>query len=164
MPLDGSYNAVESYELDTNQDSFGTLILVGDGASPEVFHVVAGLGDIDGPNQSVNVIERRTHSSTSRYMGKSAGVVNAGEISFPVAYVTDNPSHSDDSTFGLGYLFINGIRRNMRIASAKRPDGSRNIRQFVGWVSEFGETHPVEGRDERNTTIQIDGDIQTVEA
>lgn len=163
MPL-VSNQPVESYELDTNQDSFGTLILIGDGASPEVFHVIAGLGDIEGPNQSVNVIERRTHSSASRYMGKSAGVVNAGEISFPVAYVTDNPSHSDDSDFGLGYLFINGTRRNMQIASALRADGTRNIRQFVGWVSEFGESHPVEGRDERQTTIQIDGAIETIVA
>jgi hypothetical protein len=161
MPLVGN-EPVESYPLDTNQDSWGTLILVGDGASPEVFHVIAGLGDIDGPSQSRNVIERRTHSSASAYMGKSSGVINAGEISFPVAYVANNPSHSDTSTFGLGYLFINGTRRNMQIASSKRADGTRNIRQFVGWVSEFGESHPVEGRDERDTTIQIDGPITTI--
>lgn len=163
MPLDGSNNPVESYELDTYQDAFGTLILVSDGGSPEVFHVVAGVGDIDGPNQSVNVVERRTHSSGSRYMSKSPGVVNAGEISFDVAYRGDNPSHSDTSPFGLGYLFINGVRRNMQIASSKLEDGTRIIRQFVGWVSEFGESHPVEGHDVRSTTIQIDGAIEVVE-
>lgn len=164
MPLDGSNNPVESYELDTYQDAFGTLVMIGDGASPEVFHVVSGVGDIDGPNQSVNVIERRTHSSGSRYMSKSPGVVNAGEISFPVAYRADNPSHSDTSTFGLGYLFINGLRRNVRLASAKREDGTRNIREFVGWVSEFAESHPVEGHVTRDTTIQIDGEIDTIVA
>lgn len=161
MPLVGN-NPVESYELDTYQDSYGTIILIGDGASPEVFHVIAGLGDIDGPNQSVNVVERLTHSTGTRYKGKSPGMVNAGEISFPVNYRSDNPSHSDSSTFGLGYLFINGIRRHVQLASAKREDGTRNIRQFTGWVSEFAEAHPVEGHDSRDTTIQIDGTITTI--
>jgi hypothetical protein len=95
-------------------------------------------------------------------MSKSPGVVNAGEISFDVAYRGDNPSHSDTSTFGLGYLFINGVRRNMQIASSKLEDGTRIIRQFVGWVSEFAEAHPVEGHDVRSTTIQIDGAIEDV--
>jgi hypothetical protein len=163
MPLDANLDLIESYELDTYQDSYGTLILIGDGASPEVFHGIAGLGDISGPESSVNVVERLTHSTGSRYKGKSPGMIDAGEISVPVNYAFDNPSHADDTDYGLGYLFKTSTRRNMKIVSAKREDGSRVSRQFLGWVSQFSESHPVEGHSVRETTIQIDGEMEDAE-
>jgi hypothetical protein len=151
----------ESYTLDTYRNAYGTLILVGDGnSSGEVFHVVAGVGNIDGPNTSTSVVERLTHSTGNRYKGKDPGMIDPGSLKFPVAFDPSNPSHNADATaphpFGLEYLYINQLKRNMQIATPK-PGGGYEARQFRGFVSELGESYPVEGRMDRNCTIQIDG-------
>lgn len=139
--------------------AYGTKIQVGNGASPEVFTTIDNLGDIDGPGVSVNVNDTTSHSTGSPYRGKTPGLIDAGAISFPVFYNPTLPTHSDTNTIGLGYLFKNRIKRNFRIVGT---DPSATTRQFLGFVSEFSESYPVEGIQTRDTTIEIDGAITVV--
>lgn len=158
MPLVGGLPS-ESYTLDTYTASYGTILMVGDGESPETYHVIAGVGDIEGPNQSINVNDKTTHSTGVPYRGKAPGLIDAGQLSFPVNYEVANPSHSDTSTYGLGYLFKNRETRNWRLVGT---DPSQTTRQFRGFISEFSESYPVEGGAVRDTTIDIDGEISVV--
>lgn len=157
----------ESYTLDTYRNAYGTLILVADNASTPVFHVIAGVGNIDGPSTSTSVVERLTHSTGNRYKGKDPGMIDPGSIKFPVAFDPSNISHNADATantnhpFGLEYLFKTQTKRDFQIATPK-PTGGYEARQFRGFISELGESYPVEGRMDRNVTIQIDGLISAV--
>lgn len=151
----------ESYDLDTYHNSYGTLICVSDGAGTPVMHIIAGVGDIDGPNRSINVTERLTHSTGSAYKGKDPGMIDAGQLQFPVNYDPANESHGDVEVYGLGYLFKNRVKRTWWIVSAPNDDGTRDVRSFRGFVSEMGESHPVEGRDMVDVTVEIDGPITT---
>lgn len=151
----------ESYTLDTYRNAYGTLILVEDNATTPVFHIIAGVGDIDGPSRAISVTERVTHSTSSAYKGKDPGMIDAGTLSFPVAFDPTNASHSDTATgtyFGLGAIFNKREKRRFQLATPKEA-GGYEMRQFRGFISELGESYPVEGRMDRNCTIQIDGTI-----
>jgi hypothetical protein len=165
MPLTAGV-ITESYTLDTYRNSHGFALLISDNATTPVFHAIAGLGDVDGPNRSRNVIERNTHSTTGGYVGKDPGTKNAGELKVTVAFDPSNMSHSHDATlnsahpFGLGWLYDSGAKRLMHYATPKPVDvGGYEVFEFRGWISELGEAYPVEGRMDRTVTIQIDGGI-----
>lgn len=151
----------ESYELAPYVNAFGTIIMVEDGNSPATYRIIAGVGDIDGPGQTLNVNDKTSHSTASSFRGKGPGLKDAGALSFPVYYDPSNPSHSDSSTYGLGYMWLNGSVRQWRIA-VKDASGTYHQRQFRGFMSEFGESFPVEGGQVRQTKIEIDGALNTV--
>jgi hypothetical protein len=156
MPL---WVPVESYELATGEESFGTIIRVSDGDSPETFHAIAGVGDIDGPNETVNVVEVRTHSTGNPYPNARPGVFGLTSLSFPVYFDPANPSHSYTSDFGLGYMLKNRVRRTWQIIY---PDDANTTYEFSGFVSELGNSSPVDGINERSCTLTIDGGITEI--
>jgi hypothetical protein len=161
MPLIGN-TPTESYELASYVNAYGTIIMVSDSASsPEVYHVIAGVGDIDGPTQTMNVNDKTSHSTNSPFRGKGQGLIDAGNLTFPVWYDPANPSHSASSPFGLEFLWKNRLYRNWRIA-VKDANGNYRQRQFRGFISSFGESYPVEGGQARDTTIEIDGALNDV--
>ena len=161
MPLVGN-TPTESYTLDTYVNAYGTIIMVEDGQSPSTYRVIAGVGDIDGPTQSMTIHPKTTHSTNSPYAGKAPGLIDAGSLSFPVYYDPANPSHSDSSTFGLGYMWKNQSVRQWRIA-VKDSAGNYRQRQFRGFVSNFGEAYSVEGGAQtRDTKVDIDGPLNDV--
>jgi hypothetical protein len=135
--------------------------MVDDGLSPSTFRIIAGVGDIDGPSQTMNVNDKTSHSTNSPYKGKGIGLIDAGSLTFPVFYDPTNVSHSDSSVFGLGYMWLNRSTRQWRIA-VKDENGTYHQRQFRGFISEFGESYPVEGGQVRQTKIEIDGALNTV--
>jgi hypothetical protein len=142
--------------------SINTLIQVrATGASPYTYLTIENLNDIDGPNVSMNVNDTTSHSTTGGYAGKSPGLIDAGEISFPMFYnAALIPTHSETSPNGLGYMFLNRQKRIFRIVA---PDPSATTRYFTGFVSNYSETHSVRGIDTKDVTISIDGPISTVE-
>lgn len=150
---------IESYELATGDSSFGTIIRVGDGESPEVFHTIAGVGDIDGPNETVNTQEVRTHSTGNPFPNVRPTTFGVSTISFPVYFVASNPSHSYTSDFGLGFMKNERAVRNWQIIY---PDEENTTYQFRGFISELGGSSPVDGISERTCTVTIDGAIEEV--
>lgn len=155
------YEPVESYELDTGESSYGTIIMVADTdiASPLTYHAIAGVGDIDGPNESVGVNETLTHSTGRPYKNKRPGLIDPGEFSFPVNYDPANPSHSRTSTYGLAYIFKERIVADWLVIY---PDDANTTLRFRGFISELGTSSPVEGVGVRTTTITIDGQPEEI--
>lgn len=132
--------------------AFGTLIQVGDGSSPETFHTIAGVGDIDGPGVSVDEFETTNHSTGTPHKTWVPTLIDDGSIAFPMFYQPTHPTHSLTSTYGLEYLFQNRVTRNFRIVT---PDPSTTKRQFAGFVKDMGESYPVAGVMVRDVTIRI---------
>lgn len=150
---------VESYELATGESSFGTIIRVSDGQSPDTFHTIAGVGDIDGPNESLNTQEVRTHSTGNLFPNVRPTTFALPTLSFPVYFDPANPSHSYSSIFGLGYLLRNRARRLWQVIY---PDDANTTYQFYGYVTELGASAPVDGINERSCTISIDCAIEEI--
>lgn len=150
---------VESYELATGDSSFGTIIRVSDGESPETFHTIAGVGDIDGPNEALNTQEVRTHSTGNLFPNVRPTTFQVPTLSFPVYFDPANPSHSYTSEFGLGYMLRNRAVRTWQIIY---PDEANTTFEFSGFVSELSAAAPVDGINERSCTITIDGAISEV--
>ena len=151
---------IEAYELATGDDSYGTIIRVSDGDSPETFHAIAGVGNISGPNKSAAVTEVLTHSTGVPYKNKRPGIIDSGEFSFPCNFDPANPSHSLTSVFGLGYMMEN---RSIRTWQVIYPDASNTTIEFQGFVSQIGSNSPVEGVRTGDTTITIDGAVTEVD-
>lgn len=138
----------------------GTLIQIADmTASPVTFHTIENVGDIEGPGQSTEVLDTSSHSTGDNYAGKSPGMIDAGQLSFPVFYNPTFATHSDTSAYGLGKIFKDQTKVLFRIVGT---DASSTTREFLGFVSEFSESYPVRGIQTRNTTIEIDGEIEVV--
>ena len=150
---------VESYKLATGESSFGTIIRISDGDSPETFHAVAGVGDIDGPSESVNTQEVRTHSTGNLFPNIRPTTMGVPTLTFPVYFQPSNPSHSYSSIFGLGYLLRNRARRKIQVI---HPDDDNTTYQFYGYVTELTEAAPVDGISTRTCTISVDGAIDEI--
>ncbi len=140
--------------LATGIAAFGTLIKVGDGASPQTFYTVAGVTDIDGPGSSVDEAETTSHSTGSPHRTFIPTLIDDGEISFPCNFDPAHATHSITSTYGLEYLFQNRQVRAFQI-HANKSDGTKQIRQFNAFVKDLGESYPVDGIQVRDVTLRI---------
>ncbi len=139
--------------------AFGTKIKVGDGASPQVFYIVSGVGDIS-LKESMDKKEKTSHSSTQRRR-QFLPTLRNGTLSFPCNFDPADDTHSITSTYGLEYLYRNGLTRAFQILSLKA-DGSTSTRQFDGFVADMGEKYDVDGIQTRDVEIQINTDPSSV--
>jgi len=138
--------------------SFGTQIRVGDGLSPQTFHLISGVGTITGPKTALASKESTAHSSLSPHRTFVPTLIDDGSLSFPVFWNESDPTHSGNSdggvvsTYSLYYLFENRVIRAFKISNA---DPSSTTRQFQGFVSQLGETYAVDGLQVRDIAIMI---------
>jgi hypothetical protein len=132
--------------------SFGTLLKVGDGASPQSFHTITGVGNIKGPNTNVSEKETTSHSTSSPHRTYIPTLIEDGDLSFPIFYQPTDPTHSISSTYGLEYLFQNRVVRAFVLQAT---DPSTTSRQFNAFVKSMGENYDVDGLILRDVTIRI---------
>lgn len=147
-------------DLATGIAAYGTLLQYKRRTgSPLFYRTIAGVGDIDGPGSSRNVLDKTTHSTGGNRRAKVAGLIDSGELSFPVFYDPEHPTH--DELTGLGAIYESGETVDWRIHTRK-DDGAYVIREFEGFVSTFGESYPIDGIQTRDTTVVISGALTTV--
>ena len=81
--------------------AIGTLLQVGNGASPELFSSVANIGDITGPTTQVAVVDVTSHTSPAApYRQKVPTLIDPGTLTIPVYIV---PASGAPSPYGPGY-------------------------------------------------------------
>lgn len=141
-------------DLATGIASFGTLIKVGNGSSPQVFYTIAGVKDIDISGPSVDEVETTTHSTGSPHRTFKPTLIDDGSISFECNFDPTHDTHSLTVVYGLAYLFQNRTTRAFQILT-NNSDGSQQTRQFQGFVQELSESYTVDGLNIRNVTIRI---------
>jgi len=145
--------------------AIGTLLQIGNGASPEVFNSIANIGDITGPGTSAAVVDVTSHTSVSApWRSKIPTLLDAGDITLPL-YV--DPSSGAPATSGgywganfaagLGRLFANrgqspGVPYNFKIIYI---DGTTD--EFQGFITKYSRKSPVAGVYTADVTITITG-------
>lgn len=92
--------------------AYGTLLKMGDGATPEVFSTVAEVLDIDLPEISANYEEVTSHDSNG-WEESVATLLSGGEPGFKVNWIPANATHNE--TTGMLYAALNRVRKNWKI-------------------------------------------------
>jgi hypothetical protein len=134
--------------------AFGTLLKLGDtdggGGS---YTTIAEVLDIDGPSMSADTIDTTHHSSASAARQHIISLIDAGEVSFEVNFLPQDATHDENS--GLIYVFKNRKKRGFQLVFD--PSGTPMTLTFVGSVTGFGPSAPVEGKLTASVTLKVDG-------
>ena len=130
--------------------SFGTLLKIGDGATPtEAFTTIAEVMDISGPEFTRDTEEVTNHSSTGGYKEYIATLKDAGNVSFDLNFT------NAATQLALATDFENGTVRNFKIVFPL-PTGNTTL-GFAGIVTNLGLDAPVQGILRRGVEIQVTG-------
>jgi hypothetical protein len=138
--------------------SYGTLLQMGDGATPENFATIAGVGDIAGPAISRDLVEVTSHSSEDGYEEQVPTIKRSGNVTFPLRWDPDDPTHDGET----------GI---LALVQADEPTNFREVYPRIGkmwtfsaYVTAFNTTAPVAGVAGADVTMKITGRPQLVAA
>lgn len=132
--------------------SFGTLLKMGDGASPEVFTTIAEVLDISGPSLALDTEETTSHSSTGGWEEFVATILRSGEVSFSVNYDPVGATH--DASTGLISDMENRTLRNFQLVF---PDTGSTTWSFAAYVTGFEPGMPVAGKLSADVSLKISG-------
>lgn len=135
------------------KSSFGTLLKIGDGASPENFTTVAEVKDITGPDIKTDFEDVTTHDSAAAGNFKEwlATLQDGGEVKAEVHWVPTDTTHiriQTDQT--------NRVLRNYQIVW---PMFSNKTASFAAYVSGFPFKSPIKGVASRELTLRITGPV-----
>lgn len=132
--------------------AFGIQLQIGNGGGPEVFTTIAELRDIDGPDMSMDTIDVSNQSSPGAWREKIAGLLDAGDITFDIAFVPTNATHN----FSAGLLrdMTNRTRRNFRLVF---PNAGATTWTIPAYVTGFSPSGPVEDALTASITLTVAG-------
>lgn len=132
--------------------SFGTLLKIGDGASPEVFTTIAEVKDITGPELSVDTEDVTSHGSTGGWEEVIPTILRSGSVNFDLNFVPTNATHS--YTAGLLHDMVNKTLRNFQLVL---PDTGATTWAFSAYVTKFPPAMPVKGALKASVSLKISG-------
>jgi len=134
---------------------FGTLIKIGNAASPEVFTAIAECKDINGPNMSQEFAEFTHQQSPSGFREYKPTFKNSGDVTFKCNFLPDNTTQGF-STAGLLKDFADQTLRNFQLLF---PDTGSTLASFNAYVANIGPTAPMANALELNVTLRITGAV-----
>lgn len=71
---------------------YGTILRYGDGGSPQTFAEIGEVGDFED-GDTIELVEVTNHQSPNNRREYIAGLKDGAEISFPVNYIPEDPTH-----------------------------------------------------------------------
>ena len=128
----------------------GTLLQLGNSASPIVYTTIAEVKTFTGPGGTATVIDVTDLSSTSKE--KRMGLADEGQLSFTINYIPNNTNHAQ----------LRSLRAARTLSNFKIVwnDGSpASTWTFTGYVLGFAVSGAVDAVIEANVTIEISGSI-----
>jgi hypothetical protein len=135
------------------RSSFGTLLKIGDGASPtEAFTTIAEVRDISGPSIAVGTEEVTSHDSAG-WREYIPTLLEGGEVTFDLNF---NAAATQGFTGGLYDDMIDKTLRNFQILL---PTTTAKTGAFKAYVTGFELSAPVEGVLTASVTLMISGSI-----
>ena len=127
---------------------YGTLLKMGDGASPEVFTTIGEVGDFEDSDDT-ELVEATNHDSLGSRREYIAGLIDGAEIQFPVNYIPDHATH-DRST---------GLRSKLRTTvnfRLEEPGNDEGI-EFAAVVMGITRAFPVADKMTMTVTLKKTG-------
>lgn len=134
--------------------SFGVLLKVGDGGTPETFASVMNVGDVDGPDLSLDTEEITNHGSANGWDEHVGTILRGGELSTSVNFLPTDATH--DMATGLQANMINRTKRNFQLIY---PDGGSNGYQFTALVTGWKALAPVKGVLRADLKLKLTGQV-----
>ena len=128
-----------------------TYLKRGDGATPEIFTMIAEVGDIDGLALKRQMEDATSHSSAG-WEEKKPTMKSGGQVKFPVNFVPSNATHS--ATAGIAYDWLNGTLHNYQMIY---PDGT--TWSFACYVAELNIKPAVKGILKADVVLDLTGPI-----
>jgi predicted secreted protein len=118
--------------------AFGTLLKIGDGATPETFTTILHVGNITAPAIKSETKDATAHDSTGGWKEFKPTLLSVGNVKFPVWYVPSAATHN--ATTGLLADVVNRTLRNFQIVYPGAVTWT-----FGAYVDEFAPKAPVDG-------------------
>jgi hypothetical protein len=137
--------------------SFGTFLKAGDGLSPETFATVVNVGDIDGPDMSLETEDITNHGSADGWAEFIGTILDGGEVSFPINYLPTDPTH--DMNTGLQADMVNRTLRNYQLVY---PDPGGNGYAFAALVTGFKAGAAVKGKLTADVKLKVSGPVTEI--
>ena len=130
---------------------FGTLLKMGDGASPEVFTTVAEVTNIAGPSLATESIDVTSHDSASNHREHIPSLRDAGELSFSVNYLPGDNTHKQAATGLLG-AYQSRTVKNWELVF---PDAATTTWSLTGFINGFSPTGPTDDKLSADVSIKM---------
>lgn len=133
----------------------GVAIQIGDGGSPEQFATIAEVPSFDGPNETMEFVDKTTLQSTGGYREWLPHLKDGGEVTIPMRF---DPTHpTQDGQTGLKQKYNDRDRTNFRIDCG--PAGVSIRFDFAAYVQNVGLAVAVDNLIERPVTLKVDGPV-----
>lgn len=133
--------------------SFGTLLKIGDGATPiEGFTTIAEVRDIGGPKLEQGTEEVTHHGSPGGWREFIGTLLSAGEVTFDLNFIPTEATHNPST--GLIADLKNRVKRNFKIVL---PNPGATTWAFTALVTGFESEEPVEGSLSASVTLMVTG-------
>ena len=125
-----------------NYSSFGTILKVGDGKSPQVFTSVGQIQSITFAGVTFKTADVTCHDQGQAVEKLRQTLLVLGTIAFSVVADPQNRTHQWDPDIGLQWMFRNSIVRAWQLITT---DPSGITRQFDAFVETLNEKFDVAG-------------------
>lgn len=135
--------------------SFGTFLKMSDMATPTpTFSTIAEVGDIDGPDETLDTEEVTNHGSTDGWDEYIGTILRGGEVSLPIYWLPTEPTHQ-----ALREAKNNRAKTDFQIVY---PDGNGSGFQFKALVTGFKSKAPVKGKLSADVKLKITGPVTEI--
>ena len=128
----------------------GTVLKIGNGASPEVFTAISEIKNFTGPGGAAAVIDVTDLSSLAKE--KRMGLADEGQLSLVLHYIPSDTQHA-----ALRAARASRVETNFQIEFTDASPST--VWSFSGFVTNFSVSGSVDGVIEGNVTIEITGAI-----
>jgi len=130
--------------------AWGTLLKIGDGATPENFTTILQVQDITPPAPTALLEDATAHDSTGGWTEDKPTLLDMGDCTFGVLYVPTAATH--DAGTGLISDLVAKKLRNFQLVYPDTTTWS-----FSAYVAKFQPKAPVRGLLKADVTLNVSG-------
>lgn len=131
----------------------GSLLKIGDGASPEVFATIGEVGDIKGPKIKNSFEDVTSHDSSGGVEEFISTLTTQDSIKFEANYLPSNPTQSYAA--GLLAKALNRGKANFQLL----PAGQSLTLAFAAYVEDWELSLPVKGVQKISVSLKPTGSL-----
>ena len=141
------------------QPAFGTLLQIGAlNSSPETYTSIANIGDISGPDLTVEDADVTSHTQGFPWHVLVPCLIKPGAVTFPLFFIPYNIV-GDAGSGSPGGIIDVAIARQMRNWRIQFPTANEDAWYFTAFISKMGMKAPVKGVLTSETTLTLSGQI-----
>lgn len=129
--------------------AFGTQLIIGGTAGTAVVNVES----IEGPEQTVEMLDMTAHDSGSAYREVRPSFIDAGEITLRIQWDPNGATHKN-AAGGLRYLLAQRTSSSFAISYPSSPTA---YDVFTAYVTGFTPSAPFDDKLTAEVTLQISG-------